>query len=111
MSPFVLLDKECLAVEVRLRGGVADREGAVLVHALAVDGDGAIAHLDDHVPVDRAVVLVPRVRVARPDGEVDRPAHLLVEQDGPGRRGDTVVGPDPELAQQTGAIVLGQRGP
>jgi hypothetical protein len=59
-----------------------DAERAVLVDQLAVDPDLRIAaHVDQHVPVDRRMIVGAGVRVAGAECQMDRPTDLFVEQD------------------------------
>src|SRR3990170_4921588 len=59
-----------------------DAERAVLVDHLTVDGNlGLSVEIADEVPVDRADVLAPRLRITTAQGEMEAAADFLVQQD------------------------------
>src|SRR4051794_21992391 len=94
------ISARALLPSLRLRGrGEADLllvsrgEGVPYLHhkqpifvekfPIAVDF-AALAHVADHTPVDRALVLAPGIGIPPPKRHMHRPADLLVKQDAPG---------------------------
>src|SRR6202000_1881029 len=69
----------------------------------------AVAQVADQVPVQRRGVGATRLGVGPAEREVDRAGDLLVEQRVPGGPVDSGVGADPELPQEPGSRVGGQR--
>src|SRR5215211_1360207 len=84
-------------------GQVEREKAAVLLDELPVGIEcSALAQVADEVGMHAGVVLAAGLGVGAPDGEVDRPAELLVEENVRARAGDAVVGPDPELTEVAG---------
>ena len=70
------------------------------VNGLPVGEDFAVlAHVFEHVPVQRGKVLATGARNPEADGQMDRAAHLFIEKHVLAESRDPVVRPDPELAQ------------
>src|SRR5215203_3988078 len=59
----------------------------------------SIAQIADEIRVHARLVLAARLLVGAADGEMDRPAELLVEEDVGARLTDSVVGPDAQFAE------------
>src|SRR5918994_4141802 len=76
------------------------QKAAVFLDQLPVGVEfSAVAQITDEIRVHARLVLAARLLVGASDGEVYRPAELLVEEDIGARLPDSVVGPDTQLAQ------------
>src|SRR5262249_31331168 len=78
----------------------------VAIDELAVRVDlAAGAKVADKIPVERRSVEGACLRIRGAEGEVHRPAHLLVEQGVAGEHRDRPVHAEGELAETSGALV------